>query len=127
MRYEDFVLQLDASARGGFRARVVKSPFGEGAVGFTLPAVAGMSPAAGGGAGGGVRGARERAAAVWARGERRPIAIGTALYRSVFQGQVRTLLDKSRGHLERSPDLGLRLKIKLDPGDADTAALADLP
>lgn len=59
--------------------------------------------------------------------ERPPIEIGTDIYRSVFQGQVRTLLDKSRGHLERSPDVGLRLKIKLDPGDADTAALADLP
>jgi hypothetical protein len=126
MRYEDFVLQLDASARGGFRARVVKSPFGEGGVGFALPAVAGMSPA-GGAAGGAVSRDVEHAAAVPSRGELPPIAIGTEIYRSVFQGQVRTLLDKCRGHLERSPDLGLRLKIKLDPGDADTAALADLP
>jgi len=49
------------------------------------------------------------------------------LYRSVFQGQVRTLLDKSLGQLEVSPNLGLRLKIKLDPSDEETGALADLP
>jgi hypothetical protein len=67
MRYEDFVLQLDASARGGFRARVVKSPFGEGAVGFALPAVAGMSPA-GGDAGGAVSRDIEHLAAVSAGG-----------------------------------------------------------
>lgn len=49
------------------------------------------------------------------------------LYRSIFQGQVRTLLDKSLGQLEVSPNLGLRLKIKLDPSDEETGALADLP
>jgi hypothetical protein len=43
VRYEDFVLQLDSSSRG-FRARVLKSPFGEGAVGFSLPALAGAEP-----------------------------------------------------------------------------------
>ena len=122
MRYEDFVLQLDASARGGFRARVVKSPFGEGAVGFALPAVSWASPA-----GGAVARDLDHAAAMPAAGERPPLAVGTEIYQSVFQGQVRTLLDRCRGHLERSPDLGLRLKIKLDPGDGDTAALADLP
>jgi hypothetical protein len=128
MRYDDFVLQLDASARGGFRARVVKSPFGEGAVAFTLPAVAGTSPAGGNPASAVSRDLEHAAAGgVQTAPELPPIEIGTEIYRSVFQGQVRSLLDKSRGHLEMAADRGLRLKIKLDPGDPDTAPLADLP
>ena len=127
MRYDDFVLQLDASARGGFRARVVKSPFGEGAVAFALPAVAGTSPAGGNPASAVSRDIEHAAGSVRTAPEAPPIEIGTEIYRAVFQGQVRSLLDKSRGHLEMTADRGLRLKIKLDPGDPDTAALADLP
>ncbi len=127
MRYDDFVLQLDASARGGFRARVVKSPFGEGAVAFALPAVAGTSPAGGNPASAVSRDLEHAAGGVRTAPELPPIEIGTEIYRSVFQGQVRSLLDKSRGHLEMAADRGLRLKIKLDPGDPDTAPLADLP
>lgn len=127
MRYDDFVLQLDASARGGFRARVVKSPFGEGAVGFALPAIAGTSPAGGNPASAVSRDLEHAAGGVQIPPELPPIEIGTEIYRSVFQGQVRSLLDKSRGHLEIAADRGLRLKIKLDPGDPDTAPLADLP
>ncbi len=129
MRFEDFVLQFDTSSRGGFRARVLKSPFGEGSVGFSLAAVAGAGSAALN-VHGISRGSRELddspggAAVLVAQP---PLDIGTELYRSVFQGQVRTLLDKTRGQLEISPDLGLRLKIKIDPTDAETGALADLP
>jgi hypothetical protein len=125
MHYEDFVLQLDASSRGGFRARVVKSPFGEGAIAFTLPAAAGADTAAMGATGLSRDVACEDAPR--GRDERPPHEVGAELFRTVFQGQVRTLLDKSRGKLEVSPDLGLRLKIKLDTGDADAGALADLP
>jgi CHAT domain len=124
VRFEDFILQLDASSRGGFRARVVKSPFGEGAVAFSLPSVDGFEPAVQ--AAGASRDVVQEAA-VPARGERPPGEVGTEIFRAVFQGQVRSLLDKSRGQLEVSPNLGLRLKIKLDPGDADTGMLADLP
>ncbi len=126
MHYEDFVLQLEASSRGGYSARVLKSPFGEGATSFVLPAIAQTGLAGG---------IRLRApeddpsppAADPRRVEPSPTEIGTELYRAVFQGPVRSLLDKSRGQLERSPQSGLRLKIKLDLGDPDTAALADLP
>jgi hypothetical protein len=102
VRYDDFVLQLDASARGGFRARVLKSRFGETSIGFSLPSLS--------------------------EPEALPsYEIGTELFRAVFQGQLRTIFDKCRGQLEMSPDLGLRLKIKIDPGDEDASALADLP
>lgn len=123
MRFEDFVLHLDSSSRG-FRARVLKSPFGEGAVGFSLPSTAGEEPAIHGSS----AASRDivRAAAATG-GTRPPLEIGNDLFRTVFQGQVRTLLDKSLGQIERSQDLGLRLKIKLDPNDEDTGALADLP
>src|SRR5579864_6550632 len=125
MDYQDFVVQLDASSRGGFRARVVKSPFGEAATSFVLPAAAkawltGLPPSAL---------ARDivRLSGGPEGVEPSPAEIGTALYLAVFQGPVRSLLDKCRGQIERSPQAGLRLKIKLDPSDPDTAALADLP
>ena len=123
MRFDDFVLQFDSSSRGGFRARVLKSPFGEGVVSFSLPAAtdAEMAPPAG------VSRDFSHRGAAPTLGGRPPLDIGTELFRSVFQGQVRTLLDKSRGQLEILPNLGLRLKIKLDPSDEETGALADLP
>jgi hypothetical protein len=123
VRFDDFVLQFDTSSRG-LRARVLKSPFGEGVVGFSLPELAGVE--ASHGPSGISRDIAHHAAAT-ASGSRPPLEIGTELYRLVFQGQVRTLLDKSRGQLEVSPNLGLRLKIKLDPSDEETGALADLP
>ncbi len=133
MRFDDFVLQFDASSRGGFRARVLKSPFGEGGIGFSLSALAGTEPAmAAAGISRGFEGGGElsrdlQGPEAVAASARPPLEVGTELYRSVFQGAVRTLLDKSRGQLERSPQLGLRLKIKLDPNDEETGALADLP
>jgi CHAT domain-containing protein len=124
VRFEDFVLQFDTSSRGGFRARVLKSPFGEGVVGFSLPSLdvesAALDTA-------GISRDVQHQGSTSTAGDRPPLEIGTELFRSVFQGQVRTLLDKSRGQLEVSPNLGLRLKIKLDPSDAETGALADLP
>ncbi len=122
MRFEDFVLQFDASSRGGFRARVLKSPFGAGVAGFSLPSLDGAQPDPSGTS----RDIGHSGAAA-AAGGRAPVEIGSELFRTVFQGQVRTLLDKSLGQLERSQDLGLRLKIKLDPADAETGSLADLP
>lgn len=122
VRFEDFVLQFDTSARGGFRAKVLKSPFGEGGVGFSLPPLADMAALD---VSGTSRDIGHQAAS--ARGGRPPLEVGTELYRSVFQGQVRSLLDKSRGQLELSSNLGLRLKIKIDPSDEEAGALADLP
>ena len=116
MRFEDFVLQLDTGSQG-FRARVLKSPFGEGVVGFSLPSLNGTP--------GSFRDlAHQHTTAPPPLG---PQETGTEIFRAVFQGQVRTLLDKCRGQLEVSQDLGLRLKIKLDPSDEATGALADLP
>ena len=37
------------------------------------------------------------------------------------------LLDKSRGRLELSPNLGLRIKVKIDPADDEAGRLAELP
>ncbi|MFL6198603.1 MAG: CHAT domain-containing protein [Thermoanaerobaculia bacterium] len=123
VRFDDFVLQLDTSSRGGFRARVLKSRFGETSVGFSLPS---FSEPIGGAGAGTSRSAVHRSAGP-ALDARPPLEVGTELFRAVFQGQLRTLFDKSRGQLEMSPDLGLRLKIKIDPGDEDAGALADLP
>jgi hypothetical protein len=128
MRFEDFILQLDASVRGGYRARVLKSPFGEAAVTFSLSVPPSPAVAVSAGAGNhrglhlGARDVRPERV-----GEEPAIEAGGRLFREVFQGQLRTLLDKSLGQLEKSPDLGLRFKIKLDPGDEEIGALADLP
>jgi hypothetical protein len=127
VHFEDFILQLDASTRGGFRARVLKSPFGEGAVSFALPAAVAGTRRAGGDPPAASARDLDRPAPRPEVGELSPIEMGTEMYRTIFQGPVRSLFDKSRGQVERSPQLGLRLKIKVDPGDPDTAALADLP
>lgn len=124
MRFEDFVLQLDSSSQGEFRARVLKSPFGEGGVRFSLPTLTCGEPVLHNGDATSRDICHQRTTP---NGEGSPLRLGTELYSSVFQGQVRTLLDKCRGQLEVSQDLGLRLKIKLDPGDEETGALADLP
>lgn len=125
MRFEDFVLQLDASSRGGYRARVLKSPFGEGTAGFKLTVPTGVEPALHD-APGISRDLIHRSTEA-SFGARPPLEIGDELFRSVFQGQVRTLLERSRGQLEISPNLGLRFKIKIDPHDEEAGALADLP
>lgn len=129
MRFEDFVLQLDASPRGGFRARVLKSPFGEGVVGFSLPSFTRAEPALYdvGGITRGITRDLSHPSASAIPNPPLPPEIGADLYRAVFQGQVRTLLDKCRGQLEISPELGLRLKLKLDPSEDEAGALADLP
>jgi hypothetical protein len=134
VQFSDFVLQLDVDGRGGLRARVLQSPFGEAAAPFSLPWSAeavkdalrprGLEVASG--------------VPVITRGDGYevvqgaappppPLEVGETLFRSVFQGQVRTLFDKSFGQLELEATRGLRLKLKLDPNDAATAALADLP
>jgi hypothetical protein len=128
VRFEDFILQLDASARGGFRARVLKSPFGEGVVAFALPEPAGEDSFAGPpGATRDMELGGQAAALTLSGGEKPPVEVGSKLFNAVFQGQIRTLLDKSLGQLQMSPGLGLRLKIKLDPGDPEIGVLADLP
>ncbi len=127
MRFEDFVLQLDSSARGGFRARVLKSPFGEGTAAFSLSSLAGEEAAPRDTPGTPPDGAQRGAGPSSTFGGLPPVKMGAELYHAIFQGQVRTLLDKSRGRLETSPQLGLRFKIKLDPSDEEVGSLADLP
>lgn len=126
VRFDDFVLQLDTGSQGGFRARVLQSPFGQGSATFSLGSFAGAELAFEGSSSGAFRDITPRSAAPSLDG-RMPLEVGTDLFRSVFQGQVRTLLDKSRGQLEISPNLGLRLKIKVNPQEDAAGALADLP
>jgi hypothetical protein len=123
VRFQDFVLQLDATSSGGFRARVLQSPFGEGSTEFSLPPFGDIRM----GAFGHSRNLGPHAAAAPILETHTPQEIGAALYHALFQGQVRTLFDKSRGQLEKSTDLGLRLKLKIDPSEAKIGDLADLP
>lgn len=121
MRFQDFVLQIEASSRGGLRARVLASPFGEGTVPFPLPSSAASRPEPQDGRD---IGKPDTPPLLITRSS---LEIGTELFRAAFHGQVRMLFDKSRGQLHDSPDRGLRLKIKLNLSDEETGMLANLP
>jgi hypothetical protein len=125
VRFQDFVLQFEASSHGGFRARVIKSPFGEGSVRFSLPSIGDSESILRCGPSSPSECGYQTATSTV--GTPRPLKIGSELFKSVFHGQVRMLFDKSRGQIEVSPDQGLRLMIKLDPSDEEIGALADQP
>lgn len=56
-----------------------------------------------------------------------PRQIGARLYRALFSGPVGALLERSRGLVQGLPNTGLRLRIRISPGDPDLAALGRLP
>ncbi len=55
-----------------------------------------------------------------------PIDIGRKLFGILFAGRVRSLFDQSIGGI-RGTDYGLRIKLHIDPENADIARLASLP
>ncbi|MEE8524847.1 MAG: hypothetical protein V3T72_13005, partial [Thermoanaerobaculia bacterium] len=129
MRYEDFVIQIGSDRNGGFFTKVLKSPAGEGTGAFRFPfsveqVLSELERA--------VR-QSSRVRDVRADGSRDlqpsvntpdasgldPREIGDVLFRELFHGQIRSLYDQSLGRLGTDSDLGLRIKLKLDPGDAD--------
>ncbi len=150
MRYEDFVIQIASCPGDGYAVKVLKSPAGEGVGDLTLPLAAEQlddllahvrrTVREGAGArdaspGTGVNGTAPL-------GETRDLdlapqprsapeltleELGDQLYRAVFSNQIRTLFDQSRGSVGASEDLGLRIKLKLDPGDRGLTELYNLP
>jgi hypothetical protein len=134
MRYDTFLLQLEATSTGAIRAKVVQSPAGQGSalLGSSIDLEADRAPLVGGRRL--LRGAGSPTAEPPSRGVERlaPLArsaqeTGEALFEGLFQGRVRALLDQSLGSLHRSPDRGLRIQLKLDPNEPALQQLAELP
>ena len=135
MRYDDFVLQLERFEGTEFRARVVRSPAGEGSAIFEKPTQGGRLGGLLAGHRGTPRGAVPEAAKrhveILAPApvalDPGPEELGERLFEELFTGQVRSLLDQSLGMLQGAPDRGLRIKLKVDPGDEALASLGSLP
>lgn len=129
MRYQDFVLQIGLAPGPSLRARVVRSPAGEGETVTPLPPeLAGLAARA--------------SRALVAHGEpeegqwrdlvRRhrsappsPQELGGLLHDLLFSGTVGRLWDRSLGALRGRREEGLRIRLQLDPGDA--SFLGELP
>lgn len=133
MHYDDFVLQIEPGPGGGFEARVLQSPAGEGRApmrldleGVALEDLVGDLTR---------RTRKHRDAGpvtreIVRRHETKrsdPRDIGAALFRGTFSGQVGSLFDRSLGGLAAAQDRGLRIKLKLQGDDPRLAGLAALP
>ncbi len=125
MRYEDFLIRIASSSGGRFEVQV-QSPAGEGRAPFHPPFpidLAGARAAA-------ARRTTQRELYLTAddqEHERTPDRIGEVLFNVLFQGEVRDLYERSLGILARDADLGLRIKISLDPREPALAKLQELP
>ena len=142
MRYEDFVIQIASQPADGYAVKVLKSPAGEGVGGMELPFSADelshllteLRHEAEAGAQ--ARDAfsetgRHLAPPPEARPEKAEVLtyqrLGDELFRALFRRQIRTLYDQSLGSIGAEEDVGLRIKLKLDPTDRGLATLYDLP
>lgn len=123
MLYDDFSLLIEPPRDGAYPI-VVASPAGEGRGELRLP-FATESP-------GSPRQAVEDARDLGAhpqttRQARSPEEIGEELFQALFSGQVRDLLERSLGLVERDPDRGLRIVLRFDPDQPEVGRLAALP
>jgi hypothetical protein len=127
--YQDFEIEIRRSGEG-YRAHVLHSPAGDGSTPFVPPV--------------------DRAAAGQLRASLRQVfrstgrdlgptgqvalspaaqqaqQIGTELYKALFWGRVKELFDQSVAEPSRSPDRGLRIKLRFDLKDEDSW-LGELP
>ena len=119
LTYQDFDLLVERGPRGGYRARVLRSPAGESqAVRFTLP----ISPVELENLVLRVSLGRRRSRGP-GRPESAPLkAFGGKLYAAVFQNELRDILERSLS-LTQTQGVGMRLRLRL----TDTPELAELP
>ncbi len=103
MRYETFELTVSRGERAGrYRLRARSTTQGEAEAGIRIDL------------------ARERLPEMAEIRKRATMAaelenLGTALYRSLFVGEIETLWKLSFGEVSRNPELGLRLRLRVDP------------
>lgn len=137
MRYEDFVVQLGPEAGSGTEVRASCSLAGEGKdrLVFAVPpeelerwfpeVVHGGAPPPAM-----APGRNLVSAGLDVRAGASPTnapTLGATLFDAIFRGPVRSLLDRSLAHLDREPDLGLRIKLMLDLSDDVRLRLHRLP
>jgi hypothetical protein len=124
MRYQDFVVRIGLLPEGRLRARVLRSPAGEGEL--TVPLPSWLEDAVLAHSSGIARGP-EAGRDVRLRTPPPPAAVevGRLLHELIFSGVVGRLWDQSRGSLAGRREAGLRLRLQLDLANADL--LAELP
>ena len=128
IEYEDFSLKIEPKRGEVYPVIVLRSPAGEGRSSFTLPFDPneigdilfdlGRTVRSGGGT--------PRREVSPAATSTRPQQIGDQLFRTLFSGPTRSLLDRSLGMIH-GQQRGLRIKIHIDPEDHSLAQLASLP
>ena len=111
INYLDFDLRISASSNQ-YRAEVLNSPYGGGAVDFILPFEVGE-----------LEDLRRKLQQMDLPELTTVQRVGEGLFQAVFQGVVRELLYKSLAEVDGLPQTGLRIKLRLQ----DASDLADLP
>jgi len=125
VEYRDFVIRIDRDGRG-YRASVLASPAGEGSAPFVPPFDRES-----------LSKLRESLHVAMRRTPAKPDGddsdaitmesakqVGAELHRALLRDKVKELFDRS---LSAGPAAGLRLKLRFDLTDADSAWLAELP
>lgn len=100
MDYEDFELQIGPRRGDGYALRVLRSPEGQAEGLLRLPDLNDGS------------GDRE---------------LGARLYRALFQGPVGACFHQSLSRVGGDGSRGLRLRLRINPGDRELAPLHDVP
>lgn len=127
MRYDNFTLQLDTSAAGGLKVRVLSSPAGEGASEGPLPSDVevlrillreGTEVRSG---------SRQLSPADDGLDHLSPQQLGGELFGHLLRDRVKTLFDQSLGGAFGPEKRGLRIQIKIDPTDPLLEQLSTLP
>ena len=122
LRFRDFVIQVGLTPDGGFRARVLRSPAGEGETTQPLPPWLGLlSPGPFEDAGP----ARDVKRRHLPNGAPEEIGLGARLHELIFSGKVGRLWDQSLGAVRDRRGDGLRLRLQIDL--ESSPALAELP
>jgi len=141
VKYEDFALKIHPLANGETELRVLGAPYGARDTRFRLPfpehdlpgvigqmelAIRSSSPAS----------ARKARDLFETRQDHTPESVvpalspedlGAGLFKALFRDTVADSFLLSRGRVEATPDVGLRLRLVFDPERPGTAALLGLP
>jgi len=127
VEYEDFLIQI-GPAMSGVHTVSVQCPAGEGCARFEnpfRPVDPDIHPLPASGST--VSGARDTLVGGGRNARSSGLqAQGTALFKSLFTGEILTLFHDSLSPL-RTSGQGLRIRLRLDPRDRDCALLQDLP
>lgn len=125
MRYDDFTIRVFAARDGGYDVGV-DSPEGSARAYVRLPPGLRVSAERLGRRPRIIRGAGTREAELDQDADASAVEIGSALFESLFTGNVARLYDRSSAAL-KDPEAGLRIRLHLNFDDPDIAGLAQIP